>query len=143
MKHRAHEHRRRSGCPISFALDIFGDRWTLLVVRDIMFVGKKHFGDFLASPEKIATNILSDRLGTLQAHGIVAKRADPHNARKVIYTLTPKGLDLIPAMLELILWGARHDAHTAAPAAFVQRIKEDRQALAVELRAQLELSPAP
>jgi DNA-binding HxlR family transcriptional regulator len=91
---------RRSQCPISFALDILGDRWTMLVLRDLVFSGKRHFRDFLASPERIASNILASRLRALEARGIVSRRPDPESARKVIYALTAKGVDLVPMLLE-------------------------------------------
>lgn len=126
---------RRSACPISFALDILGDRWTLLVVRDLVFAGKRNFQDFLASPEKIATNILANRLARLETTGVVVRRRDASNVRRVDYSLTPKGIDLIPVLLELIRWGATHDPDTAAPASIVQRIERDRDGLAAELRA--------
>ena len=100
---------KRSSCPVSCALDILGDKWTLLVVRDIMFKRKHYFRDFLASPEKIASNILSDRLKKLEESNIVSRRPDPGNARRVIYTLTEKGLDLLPAIQELLRWGQKHD----------------------------------
>lgn len=131
------ERARRSGCPIAYALDLIGDRWTLLVVRDLVFGRKRHFGDFLASPEGIATNVLSSRLRQLEEEGLVLRRPDPDNARKVIYELTDKGIDLIPVLLELILFGARHDAETEAPAAFVRRVREDRAGLVAELVAAL------
>src|SRR5678815_3759920 len=93
---------KRSSCPVSCALDILGDKWTLLVIRDLMFMRKQYFGDFLMSPEKIATNILSDRLRKLEESNIVSRQRDPGNARRVIYTLTEKGRDLSPAILELL-----------------------------------------
>ena len=100
---------KRSSCPVSCALDILGDKWTLLVIRDILFLQKQYFQDFLESPEKIASNILSDRLKKLEECNIVLRQRDPDNARRIIYTLTDKGLDLSPAILELLRWGAKHD----------------------------------
>lgn len=129
---------RRSDCPISYSLDIFGDRWTLLVVRDLVFGGKRHFRDFLASPEGIASNILADRLKTLECCGIVSRHTDPEHASKVIYTLTEKGVDLIPALLELARWGAKYDARTGAPREFVRRIREDREGVLAEIKASLK-----
>lgn len=126
---------RRSVCPISFALDILGDKWTLLVVRDLVFGGKRHFGDFLASPEKIASNILASRLRSLEARGIVSRRPDPGSARKVIYELTPKGVDLVPVLLELIRWGAAHDPKTGVTESFVRRIARDREGMIAEITA--------
>jgi DNA-binding HxlR family transcriptional regulator len=100
---------KRSSCPVSCALDILGDKWTLLVIRDIMFKRKQYFRDFLASPEKIASNILSDRLKKLEECNIILRQRDPVNARRVIYTLTEKGQDLSPAIQELLRWGTKHD----------------------------------
>lgn len=125
---------RRSACPISYSLDFLGDKWTLLVVRDIMFLGKHHYGEFLKSDEGIATNILADRLARLEAAGIVVKSDDPGNRVRNIYTLTDKGLDLIPLMLELVAWGAKHDSDTGAPKAFMRRLKNDREGLITEIR---------
>lgn len=128
---------RRSNCPISYALDVLGDKWTLLVLRDLVFVRKRHFRDFLASPENIASNILTSRLRTLKAQGLVLRRKDPDSARKIIYELTPKGIDLIPVLIELIRWGAKYDARTAAPAVFTHRIEKDREGLIAEIRTAL------
>jgi DNA-binding HxlR family transcriptional regulator len=99
---------RRSGCPISSTLDILGDKWALLIIRDLMFKGKKTYGEFLRSEEKIATNILADRLLILEKNGIVEKRAFPGNKAKNLYRLTPKGIDLMPTLLEMILWGDKY-----------------------------------
>ena len=128
---------RRSFCPISFTLDILGDKWTLLVIRDLVFAHKRNFRDFLASEEKIATNILAQRLKTLEANGIVSRRADPENARKIIYALTEKGINLLPVLLELIRWGATYDPQTAAPKAFVKRLAKDREGLIAEIGTML------
>ncbi|MEJ2200876.1 MAG: helix-turn-helix domain-containing protein [Desulfuromonadaceae bacterium] len=126
---------RRSACPVSVSLELLGDRWTLLVLRDLIFLRKRHFRDFLESPERIATNILSSRLRNLEQAAIVTRRPDPDNARQVIYELTAKGLDLIPLLLELILWGSRYEPGTQAPPELVKRAREDRDGLIAELRA--------
>src|SRR5262245_14521048 len=94
--------RRRSDCPVHFALEVFGDAWTLLVVRDLMFKGRTTFSDFARAEEGIATNILSDRLARLEAHGIVELEGRD-------YRLTPKGIDLVPIMLAIIAWSAKYD----------------------------------
>lgn len=132
---------RRSACPISVALDVLGDKWTLLVIRDLVFARKRHFRDFLASPEGIASNILASRLRTLEMQGIVSRRVDPDSARKVIYELTSKGIDLVPVLLELIRWGAKYDSKTAAPEAFTRRIDRDREGLIAEIRVALAKEP--
>jgi DNA-binding HxlR family transcriptional regulator len=111
---------KRSSCPVSCALDILGDKWTLLVIRDILFMRKQYFQDFLESPEKIASNILSDRLKKLEESNIVLRQRDPGNARRIIYTLTDKGVDLSPAILELLRWGAKHDPKSNANDSFIQ-----------------------
>ncbi len=95
-------------CPIACTLDILGDRWTLLIIRDLMFKGSKTYGEFLQSDEKIATNILADRLRVLEEAGIVEKKAFPGNRVKNLYQLTPKGVDLMPTLIEIILWGDKY-----------------------------------
>lgn len=132
---------RRSHCPIAFALDVFGDKWSLLLLRDLMFKGKRHYRELLEAEEGIATNILSDRLARLEAEGLIAKSPDPDNGRQFIYSPTPKGLDLIPALLELILWSARHDAQTAAPPAVIRRIRNDRDGFVREVVASFKNPP--
>jgi DNA-binding HxlR family transcriptional regulator len=128
---------RRSTCPISFALDLLGDRWTMLVVRDFVFGGKRRFSEFAASSEGIATNVLTDRLQRLQKARVIESERDPLDGRKVIYRLTEKGLALIPALVELARWGAAHDPKTGAPPAVMKRIKKDREAFIDELAERL------
>jgi DNA-binding HxlR family transcriptional regulator len=113
-----HKEGGRSHCPVSFALDVLGDRWTLLVVRDMLLFGKRTYSQFLASEEGIATNVLADRLGWLVRQGIVTKRGRG-------YQMTGKGRDLLPVLLELVKWSAKYDPHTAAPAPFVRRATAD------------------
>jgi DNA-binding HxlR family transcriptional regulator len=119
----------RSDCPISTALDIFGDKWSLLVIRDLMFKGKNCYGDFLNSEEKIATNILADRLSLLECSGIISKHKHPDSRAKVLYKLTDKGIDLIPVLVEIIEWSEKH--HTVHPVAkeFVAQLKKDKSAV--------------
>jgi DNA-binding HxlR family transcriptional regulator len=124
---------RRSDCPVAIALEIWGDRWSLLVIRDLLIKELRTFKEFLASGEGIATNILTDRLRRLEAEGLVAHRPAP-DRRGIVYRLTPKGMDLAPVLVEVILWAARHE-QTAAPAATIRRIKEDRDRFIAELRA--------
>jgi DNA-binding HxlR family transcriptional regulator len=102
----------RSDCPISFSLDMFGDKWSLLIVRDVLFAGKQTFNEFLRSDEGIARNILADRLIQLEEKGILAKRGHPTDGRKDLYKLTEKGLDLIPIILDMSAWGNKHKAGT-------------------------------
>ncbi len=125
--------KRRSDCPVNVSLEILGDRWTLLIVRDLVFSGKAHYRAFLDSPEGIATNILADRLRKLEAAGIVTKSPDPENRSRSLYALTDKGLDLIPLLLELVAWSARHE-ETGTPRKWVVRYMKDRAGLIEELR---------
>lgn len=128
---------RRSGCPTAYALDIFGDRWTLLIVRDLMFNGRRRYSEFLEAGEGIATNILADRLSRLEACGIITSSEDPASRRAKLYRLTPKGIDLVPLMVEMIVWSAKHDPESAASGAFVRRAKRDRAGLLAELASEL------
>jgi DNA-binding HxlR family transcriptional regulator len=97
----------RSGCPIATTLDLLGDRWTLVIVRD-MVMGKKRFGDFLKSPERIPTNILTDRLARLAEFGLLEKRSYQDNPVRFEYSLTQMGADLLPALQAVCLWANRH-----------------------------------
>lgn len=115
----------RSNCPLSMALDIVGDRWSLLVVRDMLFRGGKSFCDFQGAEEHIASNILSDRLNRLAAHGIIEARPDPLDARRKSYRLTQKGKELAPVMVEMVLWSARHHA-TGAPKDVLEAMASNR-----------------
>ncbi len=104
-------------------------------MRDFVFKGRRHFGELLDGEERIASNVLTDRLRQLEMHGIVTRSDDPVDRRRVQYTLTEKGLALVPAMLELILWGATYDRHTAAPPEFIERLRTDRDGLLREILA--------
>ncbi|MBV9710516.1 MAG: helix-turn-helix transcriptional regulator [Ktedonobacteraceae bacterium] len=122
-----HTHQRRSDCPINFALEMFGDPWSLLIIRDIVYFGKKTYGEFLASEEAMATNILASRLARLEEQGILMKKPSEQDKRKEEYVLTEKGLDLIPVLVEIANWSAEHDPLTAAPAAWIALMKADRE----------------
>ncbi len=125
---------RRSSCPLNAALEALGDRWSLLIIRDMLFNGATTYREFLASEEAIATNILANRLKLLERQAIVVKRRAPADARRWIYTLAPKGLDLAPVLIELIVWGARHH-RTQAPAAVLREMTTRREAFIARLRA--------
>ena len=127
--------RRLSGCPIDYGLDVFGDRWTLLVIRDLLFVGKRHFKELMESPERIASNILTARLKKLEERGLIERCADPDNRKQVIYTLTAKGRDLTPVLVEMVRWGGRHDPETQVPKSVVARFSRDNDRLLADLRA--------
>lgn len=105
---------RRSDCPVNFVLESFGDKWSFLVVRDIIFYGKKTYGEFLQSEEHIATNILADRLASLEAEGIVYRAPHPTDKRKDIFKLSEKGIALIPMILEMVVWSVTYDPKTDA-----------------------------
>lgn len=94
----------RSGCPINLGLEVFGDKWTLLIIRDMMFAGKRHFREFLASDEGISSNILADRLAMLVEAGILTRAGDPSHKLKAIYSLTEKGIDLLPIIAQISRW---------------------------------------
>jgi DNA-binding HxlR family transcriptional regulator len=96
----------RSYCPINLSLEIFGDTWTLLVLRDMMFAGKRHFRELLSSDEKISSNILADRLSRLVEHGVLTKADDPTHKQKAIYSLTEKGIALLPIVVQIGAWGS-------------------------------------
>lgn len=125
---------RWEGCPIRFGMGIFGDKWTLLIVRDLMFKGKRHYSEFTDPEENISTNILADRLGNLLDEGIVTKRRDPANKSRFIYGLSKKGMDLLPMMLAMIDWSAKYDPHTEVPKEFLRKLRKDRDALMREVR---------
>ena len=130
---RTHQPRRRSNCPIHFALEIFGDRWSLLLVRDIVLYGKHTYGEFLRSEEQIATNVLAARLALLEYEGILHKTPHATDKRKDVYALTEKGLDVIPLLLDIVVWSATYDPETDAPRAFVERIRSDKEHLIKEI----------
>jgi DNA-binding HxlR family transcriptional regulator len=125
---------KRSDCPLSFSLDVLGDKWSLLIIRDLLMVGKFSFGEFIASKEKIASNILADRLSVLESTGIVSKQVSPKNKSKFVYSLTQKGIDLLPVLIEFMKWGAKYNPGDtpAPPKKIIKRYQEDRQGLIKE-----------
>ena len=124
---------RRSGCPISIALEMLGDAWSLLIVRDLMFKDRRTYNDFFGSGEGIASNILADRLLKLEGASIVEKRRDPSDARRFVYRLSEKGIDLAPVLVELVIWSARHET-TDAPSSVVRAMRSDRAAFIANVR---------
>lgn len=117
MEHHTH-------CPIAFGLNHYGDRWTLLIIRDLLFKGKRQYGEFLEGGEGIATAVLADRLKKLEGAGIMTVTVGEGRGNPRYYSLTPRGKDLLPVMLEMILWSAKHDPGTAAPSAFVNKARK-------------------
>lgn len=99
----------RSGCPINLGLEVFGDKWSLLIVRDMMFADKRHFREFLASTEGISSNILADRLLKLTQAGVLTRADDPGHKLKAIYSLTEKGIELLPIVAEISRWSRKYE----------------------------------
>ena len=120
--------KKRSECPISSSLDIWGDKWSLLIVRDLMFSKQCTYGDFLKSDEKIATNILASRLQLLEENGIIIKNDHPESKAKVLYKLTPKGIDLLPIMIEINLWAEKYSTLPAERKEVLLEVKKDKEA---------------
>lgn len=127
--------KRQTGCPVAFGLDTFGDRWSLLVIREIMLRGKSTYSEFMEADEGIASNILIDRLKHLEAEGILEKARDPQNRRSFVYTLTEKGRDLAPILLEIILWSGKHDHRPVASRDVLEKIEADRVGYEASLRS--------
>ncbi|MEP2531196.1 helix-turn-helix domain-containing protein [Shimia sp.] len=127
--------KRETGCPIAFGLDTFGDRWSLLVIREIMLRGKRTYSEFLEADEGIATNILIARLKHLEAEGILLKSRDPENRRAFIYALTQKGRDLAPILIEIIIWSGLHDDRPYALRNVLEKINADREGFEAALKA--------
>lgn len=129
--------KHQSGCLIAYGLDIFGDRWTLLIIRDMILYGKRTYSDFISADEKIATNILAARLKLLEDEGIVTKSRDPDNRRSFIYTLTDKGLGLTSVVLEIVRWSGDYLRQNKNQKDLVRRIEEDRDGLIAEIAARV------
>jgi DNA-binding HxlR family transcriptional regulator len=123
---------RRSGCPLNASVEMLGDRWSLLIIRDMMLLGYHTFKEFLHSRERIASNILADRLKRLENYGIISAAPDPSDGRKMIYSLTPKGLGLAPVLTEMVLWAAAHEE--TGNQALVRLIRKDKQHFLDEVR---------
>ena len=120
-------------CPMSVALDMFGDRWSLILIRDMMFLGKRRYSEFLASNEGISTNILASRLKRLQQLELVEKFADPDNAKTAIYLLSDRGLSLLPIMLEVMRWGRRIDSNSRISSEVADALDNGGEPLAREV----------
>lgn len=125
---------RRSRCPLNASVEMLGDRWTLLIIRDMMLRGSKSFKEFLESHEGIATNILADRLRRLEEHGVIEALADPADGRKLNYALTEKGIGLAPVLTEMVLWAAEYENTGNAP--LVKAMRKDKAGFNREIRAQ-------
>ena len=125
---------QRSSCAIANGLDILGDRWSLLIIRDLMFTNRREFSHFAQSGEGISTNILSDRLDRLQRHGVISKNPHPSHGKKFIYELTDAGLELAPVLIELALWSYRNIDGAFVPQPVLDKFKQGRDQLLDSIR---------
>ncbi len=121
------KNQKRSDCPISCSLDMWGDKWSLLIIRDLMFLKKSTYGDFLKSAEGIATNILATRLQSLEENGVIEKMEHPESKAKVLYKLTQKGIDLLPIFVEVYLWSEKHFTIPADIKTKIKEAKKDKE----------------
>ncbi len=127
--------KRRSECPLNASVEMLGDRWSLLIIRDMMLRGFRSYKEFMECYEGIATNILADRLRKLVAYGIIATEPDPADGRKLVYSLTPKGIDLAPVLTEMVLWAAAHE--DTGNQALVRQMREDKEEFLAGVRQRL------
>ena len=127
---------RRSGCPLNASVEMLGDRWSLLIIRDMMLRGFQTYKEFMECYEGIATNILADRLRKLIEYGIIKAEADPSDGRKLIYSLTAKGIDLAPVLTEMVLWAAAHE--DTGNQALVQLMRADKNGFLAGVRERWE-----
>lgn len=118
--------KKRSECPLSFSLDVFGDKWSLLIIRDLMFWNKCTYNDFLKSAEGIATNILASRLKGLEENGVIEKSAHPDSKAKILYRLTQKGIDLLPIIMEVYIWAEKYYEIPSDIKATIKEAKKDK-----------------
>jgi len=126
------------GCPILYGMGMFGDKWTLLIIRDILFMGKRYYSEFLNSEENISTNILADRLASLEKNAIISKTLDKTNRSKYIYNLTEKGKELLPVMLSIFDWSEKYDEKTKVPDEFIKRLRQNPKKIKKEILKALE-----
>jgi DNA-binding HxlR family transcriptional regulator len=130
------EHQLRSDCPINYVSEVIGDKWSLVILRDMLLEGKSHYGEFLASDEGIATNILATRLRQLEDWDLITRTPDPDNPAKHRYTLTERGLDLAPLYVEMMLWTAKYRPIPDNRRDHVDRARNDRDGLIHDIQAQ-------
>lgn len=124
----------RSHCPITFALDSFGDKWSLIIIRDILFRQKRFFKEFSESEENIASNILSNRLEKLENEGIISKTSDSTNLKRYIYRPTEKCLGLLPMLVEMIKWSLLFDKEAQGPKEILDQIKNNPEKFIQSIR---------
>ncbi|WP_073141198.1 winged helix-turn-helix transcriptional regulator [Chryseolinea serpens] len=130
--------KKRSDCPVSTSLDIWGDKWSLLIIRDLMFAKECTYGDFLKAPEGIATNILASRLEVLEENRMIEKLDHPDSRAKVLYRLTKKGIDLLPIMIEINLWAEKYFPIPADRKEMLKEVKKDKTAFIKSKTKELE-----
>jgi DNA-binding HxlR family transcriptional regulator len=131
--------KKRSDCPLSCSLDVFGDKWSLLIIRDLMFGNKCTYNDFLKSEEGIATNILASRLKGLEENGVIEKSAHPSSKAKILYRLTPKGIDLLPVIMELYIWSDKYYEMPAELKAIIKEAKKDKDKFVKQVKKELKI----
>lgn len=129
----------RSSCPISSALDILGDKWSLLIIRDIALQGKNNYNEFLKSDEKIATNILADRLAMLESVEILIKEEHPESKAKYFYKLSSKGIDLLPVLFEYILWSDKYLPISLQAKGFAKKIRKSKEEILKNIKTGLKM----
>jgi DNA-binding HxlR family transcriptional regulator len=127
-----------SGCPVRFGMSQFGDKWSFMILRDLMFKGRHYYQEFLEAGEGISTNILASRLADLETNGLISKRRDDVKRSKFVYTLTNKGLDLLPMMLAMIDWSEKYDIKTEVPPDFIHKLRKDPDLFHQKMRERLE-----
>lgn len=127
----------RSHCPINYTLEHFGDKWSFLIIRDLMFKGKRHYNEFLEAGEKVSTSVLGDRLKKLEEMGIISKGEDTIKKSRIRYSLTKKGIDLLPILLEMIIWGGLKDELTESPQEFMDQAINNKESLLSDIRNKL------
>ena len=128
----------RSHCPTNYALEHFGDKWSLLIIRDLMFKGKRHYNEFFESDERVSTSVLGSRLKSLEETGIIKSGKDYIKKSRIKYSLTKKGIALLPLMIEMILWSGEFDLQTAAGKEFLNKAKNKRSDLISSIKRKLE-----
>ena len=130
--------KERSDCPLSCSLDVFGDKWSLLIIRDLLFFKKSTYNDFLKSAEGIATNILASRLKALEENGVIEKSEHPDSKAKILYRLTQKGIDLLPIMMEVYIWADKYFTTPADIKAAIKEAKKDRDKFVKQVTKELK-----
>lgn len=133
------KNKKRSDCPLSNSLDVFGDKWSLLIIRDLMFFKKCTYKDFLNSAEGIATNILASRLKVLEENGIIEKSAHPDSKAKILYRLTPKGVDLLPIIMEIYVWSDKYLTMPEDIKEMIKEAKKDKDKFVRQLMEELKI----